>query len=254
MGKIISICNQKGGVGKTTTAINLSSSLALKRKKVLLVDMDPLGNSTIGAGLDKDFVTSTIVDVLLNNKNIDDCIHNTQYGISIIPSSLDLAMIDPTLNGMNISKEEILKEKLDSIRKNFDYIIIDCPPSLGLLNTNSLVSSDSCIVPVQCEYYAVEGLMSLLSTIRKIQTSYNSELVIEGILLTMFDSRVKMNHDIALEVRNFFDECVFNTNIPRCVKIPMSQKKGKPVYFYDKNCSASNAYIKLAEELISKNG
>ena len=250
MGKIHAVCNQKGGVGKTTTAVNLSAALVEKNKTVLLIDMDPQGNSTSGVGIDKDIIGKNINDVLLKRKDIKECVYQTSYGIDVLPATIDLAMVDFELAISVEDKQQRLKDSIESIKQEYDYIIIDCPPSLGLLNINALIACDSVIVPVQCQYYALEGLISLLSTIRKIQASNNSKLNIEGVLLTMFDARTKIDNEVSIEVRKFFKERVYDISIPRSVKVPMAQSKGKPINYYDKNCSVSKAYQLLAEELI----
>lgn len=253
MGKIIAICNQKGGVGKTTTAVNLSSFLVEYNKKVLLIDMDPQANSTTGVGIDKDIIKYSVNDVILKKEDIDKCIYQTAFKIDIIPATIDLAMADFEIATSAEERQTRLKQQIDKIKDNYDFIIIDCPPSLGLLNINALVACDSVIVPVQCQYYALEGLISLLSTIRKIQTSINSKLNIEGVLLTMFDLRTKLHNEVSIEVRKFFKECVYDIVIPQSIKIPTAQSKRKPINYFDKNCSASKAYNALALEVISNN-
>lgn len=253
MGKVIAICNQKGGVGKTTTAVNLSATLASNNKKVLLIDMDPQANSTSGVGIDKDIISSSVTDVMLKRKHICQCIYKTNYNIEIIPATIELAMVDFELAVSMIEKQLRLKSEIELIKENYDYIIIDCPPSLGLLNINALVACDSVIIPVQCQYYALEGLISLLSTIRKIQTSINDKLNIEGVLLTMYDGRIKLHNEVAIEVRKFFKECVYETAIPQSVKIPTAQSKRKPVTYFDKNSNSAKAYLSLALEVINKN-
>ncbi|MCI5744757.1 MAG: AAA family ATPase [Erysipelotrichaceae bacterium] len=253
MGIIHAICNQKGGVGKTTTAVNLSSTLAENNKKVLLIDMDPQGSSTSGVGLDKDMLNHSISDVILKKSNIAQCIYHTSYNFDIIPATIHLAMVDFEIATSIEEKQVRLKEQLDLIKDDYDYILIDCPPSLGFLNINALVACDSVIVPVQCQYYALEGLISLLSTIRKIQKSINNRLNIAGVLLTMFDGRLKLDNEVSMEVRTFFKERVYQTLIPQSIKIPMSQKKGKPINHYDKSCNAAKAYNNLALEIIKQN-
>lgn len=252
MGMVHAICNQKGGVGKTTTAVNLAATLVEKNKKVLLIDMDPQGNSTSGVGIDKDMIKHNINDVMLYKQEIKDCIYTTSFGIDVIPATIDLAMADFEIATSLEDKQQRLKQPLEKIKDQYDYILIDCPPSLGLLNINALVACDSVIVPVQCQYYALEGLISLLSTIRKIQSSINENLNIEGVLLTMFDSRTKLDNEVSIEVRKFFKERVYDVSIPQSVKIPVAQSKGKPITFYDRNCNAAKAYIALAEEIILK--
>lgn len=253
MGKIIAICNQKGGVGKTTTAVNLSSCLAKNNKKVLLVDMDPQGNSTSSVGIDKDIVSYSINDVMLAKEDVRKCIYPTQYNIDIIPATIDLAMADFEIATSALNTHERLKLPLESIKKDYDYIIIDCPPSLGLLNMNALVACDSVLVPVQCQYYASEGLISLLSTIRKIQTSINSKINIEGVLLTMYDARTRLHNEVSIEVRKVFKESVYDIFIPQSIKIPLAQSKRKPINYYDKNSNVSKAYEELALMVIKKN-
>ena len=252
MGKIHAICNQKGGVGKTTTAVNLSATLVELGKSVLLIDMDPQGNSSSGVGIDKDIITHSVNDVMLNRMDINKCIYHTSFGIDIIPATIDLAMADFEIATSVEEKQKRLKTPLDTIKDKYDYILIDCPPSLGFLNINALVACDSVIVPVQCQYYALEGLISLLSTIRKIQSSVNSNLNIEGVLLTMFDARTKLDNEVSIEVRKFFKERVYDISIPQSVKIPVAQSKWKPITFYDKGCAAAKAYTQLAAELVKK--
>jgi len=254
MGKVFAVCNQKGGVGKTTTSTNLATSLALNAKHVLLIDMDPQGNSTSSMGIDKDMIDRSVNDVMLLKKNINECIYQTSFNVDIIPATIDLAMADFEIATSYENKAIRLKQNLDTVKDNYDYVIIDCPPSLGLLNVNALVACDSVIVPVQCEYYALEGLISLLSTIRKIQTSFNDKLNIEGVLLTMFDARTKVDNEVSIEVRKYFKEKVYDIAIPQSIKVPTAQYKGKPVVVFDKNCNAAKAYNALALEVIKHNG
>ena len=254
MGKIHAICNQKGGVGKTTTAVNLSATLVELGKSVLLIDMDPQGNSSSGVGIDKDIITHSVNDVMLNRMDIDKCIYHTSFGIDIIPATIDLAMADFEIATSVEEKQKRLKTPLDTIKDKYDYILIDCPPSLGFLNINALVACDSVIVPVQCQYYALEGLISLLSTIRKIQSSVNSNLNIEGVLLTMFDARTKLDNEVSIEVRKFFKEKVYNTIIPRLVRLTEAPSHGEPIVAYDPKSRGSEAYLNLAKEVIARNG
>lgn len=251
MAKIIAIANQKGGVGKTTTAINLSAALVANKKRVLLVDIDPQGNSTRGVGFDNDMITVSIYHVLLNLKDIRECISSTQFdGLDLIPATIDVAAADFELATAEENKQYRLKDQLRKIRDEYDYIIIDCPPSLGLLSTNALVAANGVLIPVQCEYYALEGLVQLLATIRRIQGSLNKKLFIEGVLLTMYDSRTKLANEVAIEVRKFFKERVYNVSIPRNIKICEAQSRGKPVIFFDKNSSGAKAYFELSKELL----
>lgn len=254
MAKIYAIANHKGGVGKTTTALNLSASLCLNDKKVLLVDIDPQGNTTKGVGIDKDMVVNSVSDLLLNKKEVIDCMIPTQFdNLYLIPATLELASVDFDLATSDNTKQLRLKQHLDTIKNKFDYIIIDCPPSLGLLNINALIACDGVIIPVQSEYYALDGLILLLSTIRKIQSSFNKKLYIEGILITMYDSRTKLANEVAIEVRKYFKEKVYNIHIPRNIKVAEATSKGKPVVYYDKNSTASKAYLELALEIINNN-
>lgn len=254
MAKIYAIANHKGGVGKTTTALNLSASLCLNGKKVLLVDIDPQGNTTKGVGIDKDMVVNSVSDLLLNKKEVRDCMILTQFdNLYLIPATLELASVDFDLATSDNTKQLRLKQHLDTIKNKFDYIIIDCPPSLGLLNINALIACDGVIIPVQSEYYALDGLILLLSTIRKIQSSFNKKLYIEGILITMYDSRTKLANEVAIEVRKYFKEKVYNIHIPRNIKVAEATSKGKPVVYYDKNSTASKAYLELALEIINNN-
>lgn len=254
MAKIYAIANHKGGVGKTTTALNLSASLCLNGKKVLLVDIDPQGNTTKGVGIDKDMVVNSVSDLLLNKKEVRDCMIPTQFdNLYLIPATLELASVDFDLATSDNTKQLRLKQHLDTIKNKFDYIIIDCPPSLGLLNINALIACDGVIIPVQSEYYALDGLILLLSTIRKIQSSFNKKLYIEGILITMYDSRTKLANEVAIEARKYFKEKVYNIHIPRNIKVAEATSKGKPVVYYDKNSTASKAYLELALEIINNN-
>lgn len=251
MAKIIAIANQKGGVGKTTTAINLSASLVEQNKKVLLVDIDPQGNSTRGVGFDNDMINVSIYHLLMNTKDVKECISKTQFeNLDLIPATIDLAGADFELATAQSNKHYRLKNQLDCVKDDYDYIIVDCPPSLGLLSTNALVASNGVLIPVQCEYYALEGLVQLLATIRRIQGTFNKKLNIEGVLLTMYDSRTKLSNEVAIEVRKFFKERVYNVSIPRNVKISEAQSRGKPIIYFDKNSSGAKAYMELSKEFI----
>ena len=249
MGRIIAICNQKGGVGKTTTATNLATSLSFLGYRVLLLDLDPQGNSTNSVGIDADMVNTSTSDIFLSKCNIKDAIIKTAFGIDAIPATKNLAILST-----EIKEKEILKSSLAMIKDGYDFIIMDCPPSLGILNYNALVAANSLIIPVQCQYYAFEGLISLLSTIRYIQTNYNEKLDVEGILLTMYDARTNLDKRVYAEVKEFFKEKVFETSIPQSIKIPLSQSKKKPIMFYDKKSNVAQAYIDLAKEVVSHNG
>ena len=253
MGKIISIANQKGGVGKTTTAVNISAILAKKGKKVLLIDTDPQGNATSGLGIEKNFEFS-IYDVIIGDTKITEAIQNTQIkNLKICPSNINLAGAEVELVSM-ISREYRLKEKLEECQNDYDYIIIDCPPSLGLLTTNALVSSNSVIIPVQCEFFALEGITQLLNTIIMTQTRLNPGLKIEGVLLTLLDSRTVLGLEVVEEVRKFFKEKVFNTIIPRLIRLVEAPSHGEPIIEYDPLSRAAEAYLNLAKEVILRDG
>ena len=255
MGKVISITNQKGGVGKTTTSVNLAAGLAYLNKKVLMIDIDPQANATQGIGVDRMQITGTTYDVIVGDKEIKDVTLKTEVPrLSVVPASTDLATADIELSELKSGRELRLKEKLKKIKKNYDYIIIDCPPSLGLLNRNALAASDSVLIPVQCEYYALEGLTQLLSTIKFIQDSFNSKLSIEGVLLTMLDQRTNLGVEVSQEVRKYFREKVYKTFIPRNVKLSEAPSEGKCIYDYDKNSEGAKAYANLSKEVIVRNG
>ncbi len=249
MGKVITIVNQKGGVGKTTTAINLSASLALAEKEILVIDTDPQGNSTSGLGISREGL-----DVYSGKCTILDAVHSTQVEhLSIIPSTVDLLAVEVEL----VSKERreyILSSSIESIKEKYRYIFIDCPPSLSLLTLNALVAADSVIVPVQCEYYALEGLGLLTRTLRLVRNSFRPDLEIEGILLTMFDSRNNLSQEVANEVRKHFGDKVYNTVIPRNVTLGESPSHGKPAILYDIRSKGAQSYLTLAKEILNENG
>ena len=250
MGKIIAVANQKGGVGKTTTSINLSASLAYLGKKVLLVDIDPQSNATRGVGFDASLLDVSIYDILLEQADIDKVIVPTGFSsLYLMPGSIDLAGMDLELAGLP-DKFKLLKNQLDKIKEKFDYIFIDCPPSLGLLSINALVAADSVIIPMQCEYYSMEGIVMLLNTIRKIQQSENPNIVIEGILLTMCDFRTKFAVEVQLAVRQTFKDKVYSIGIPRNIKIVEASSKGKSVIEFDITTSGAKAYLEIAKEVI----
>jgi len=240
MAKIISIANQKGGVGKTTTAINLSSLIAAAEKKILLIDIDPQANSSSGLNIFKQ--NPSVYEVLIGNENIDDVIIDSYMPfLDILPSNI------------NLVGAEIELVEMEPIVNNYDYIIIDCPPSLGLLTLNSLTASDSVLIPVQCEYFALEGLGQLLNTINIVRQHLNPRLAIEGVLLTMFDTRLNLSHQVADEVRKYFGEKVYNTVINRNVRISESPSYGKPIILYDAISTGAKNYMALANELLERN-
>jgi chromosome partitioning protein len=251
MGEIIGICNQKGGTGKTTTAINLSSYLALSNKKTLLVDMDPQCNATSGIGVNiKE--NNSVYEVIIEKSELKDSILSTNWpSLYLLPSSVSLTGGEIEL--VNLENRELrLKEKLEKIREEFSYIIIDAPPSLGLLTLNVLVAADSLIIPIQCEYYALEGVSKLLHTIELVKERLNPYLEIKGILLTMADFRTRLSLQVIEEVRKFFKEKTFNTIIPRNIKLAEAPSFGKPIYFYDSSCVGAKAYLNLAEEILGE--
>jgi chromosome partitioning protein len=251
MAKVISIANQKGGVGKTTTAINLSSSLAAAEKKTLLVDIDPQANSSSGLSISNK--TPSVYEVLVGVENIENVILNSYMPfLDLLPSNINLVGAEIEMVDMQ-NRERLLVESLITIKDNYEYIIIDCPPSLGLLTLNSLTASDSVLIPVQCEYFALEGLGQLLNTINIVKQHFNKALTIEGVLLTMFDIRLRLSQQVAEEVKKYFGEKVYKTIIHRNVRISEAPSYGKPVILYDALSTGSQNYIALASELLERN-
>ncbi|MBD8005588.1 ParA family protein [Bacillus norwichensis] len=249
MGKIISIANQKGGVGKTTTSINLGACLAYIGKKVLIVDIDPQGNATSGAGIDKGDVNECVYDVLVDDADIKKVIQETAVeNLSVVPSTIQLAGAEIELVP-TISREVRLKRALDEVRDQYDFILIDCPPSLGLLTINALTASDSVLIPVQCEYYALEGLSQLLNTVRIVQKHLNQELMIEGVLLTMLDARTNLGLQVIQEVKKYFQNKVYQTVIPRNIRLSEAPSHGQPIIIYDPRSRGAEVYLELAKEV-----
>ncbi len=255
MGKVIAIANQKGGVGKTTTAINIVASMAAAEKKVLLIDADPQGNSTSGLGVDRSSLSASLYDIYKETRKIEEVIQKTDLDyLDIIPSNIDLIGAELELISKD-GREGILRHALESVKSGYDYIFIDCPPSLSLLTINALVAAESLMVPVQCEYYALEGISSLMRTLALVRESYNSSLDIEGIVVTMFDARNTLSNQVAAELRQHFGDKVYKTIIPRNVTLAEAPSHGKPVILYDVSSKGAQSYIALAKEVMdNENG
>ena len=251
MGKVIAIANQKGGVGKTTSAVNLSSCLAYLNNKVLLVDIDPQGNATSGVGVNKADMDQCIYNILIDDLEPSEvCVHTSVENLDIIPATIQLAGAEVELVP-TISREVRLKKAIDSIKENYDYVIIDCPPSLGLLTINSLIAADSVLIPVQCEYYALEGLSQLLNTVRLVQKHLNKQLMIEGVLLTMLDARTNLGIQVIEEVKKYFQDKVYRSVIPRNVRLGEAPSHGQPIILYDPKSRGAEVYLDLAKEVIT---
>ena len=260
MGKIFAITNQKGGVGKTTSSINLAASLGLLGKKSLLIDLDPQGNSTTGVGVNKGENKASVYELFVGKAELNDVIVKTNFkNLYVIPASINLAGVDMEL--MEMSRQDSsfvaqlqLKKQLENIRGVFDYIILDCPPSLGLITTNALAAADSVIIPVQCEFFALEGIMQLLNSIMIAQKKLNPTLDIEGVLLTMLDNRTNLGLEVVEEIKSYFKDKVYDTIIPRLVRLSEAPSHGKPIHAYDPKSRGTEAYINLAKEVIERNG
>lgn len=253
MGKIIALANQKGGVGKTTTTINLAASLATLEKKVLVIDADPQANASSGLGVNTKDIDCTLYECIIDGADVRDAVYTTDIdGLDIIPSHIDL--VGAEIEMLNIEhREQVIKNLLAPIRDDYDYILIDCSPSLGLITVNALTAANSVIIPVQCEYFALEGISKLLNTIKIIKSKLNPDLEIEGFLLTMYDSRLKLANQIYDEVKRHFQELVFKTVIQRNVKLSESPSHGLPVILYDADSTGSKNHLALAKEIINKN-
>jgi len=254
MGKIISFANQKGGVGKTTTAVSVAACLGVKGKKVLLVDIDPQGNTTSGMGVNKRQVTHSTYDLLvMDDVSLESVVQKTAYqNVDILPSNMQLAGAEIELVDLE-NRTSRLKQALLPVKDKYSYILIDCPPSLGLITLNALTASDSILIPIQCEYYALEGLSQLMSTMRQVKRLYNPSIEIEGVLFTMYDGRLNLTTQVVAEVKKYFPKKVFKTVIPRNVKISEAPSFGKPVYYYDRYSKGSISYSELTNEIIRNN-
>ena len=252
MGKIVAVVNQKGGVGNTTTTVNLTSAVGALGKQCLLVDLDPQGNATSGVGINKRQEKISIYELLIGQGASGEAVQKTPYkNVSVLPSSMNLAGAEIELVEME-RRENRLKAVLAPLREQFEYIFIDCPPSLGLLTLNALCAADTVLVPIQCEFYALEGLSQLMATVRQVKRLYNPNLDIEGILLTMYDGRLNLTQQVVSEVKRFFPKKVFATPIPRSVRLSEAPSYGKPINYYDKNSKGAQAYDRLAQEFVAR--
>ncbi|MDE6365256.1 MAG: AAA family ATPase [Lachnospiraceae bacterium] len=253
MGRIIAIANQKGGVGKTTTSINLSACIAAKGKKVLVIDIDPQGNTTSGYGIEKNELENTIYELILGDCSIEDCILKEIFpNISVLPSNVNLAAAEIELIGVE-KKEYILKNEVDWVKDRYDFIIIDCPPSLSLLTVNAMTTADSVLVPIQCEYYALEGLSQLIHTINLVKERLNPSLDMDGVVFTMYDSRTNLSAQVVENVKSHLSQKVYNTLIPRNIRLAEAPSYGKPINMYDAKSAGSESYMSLADEVIRNN-
>ena len=252
MGKIIAFANQKGGVGKTTSAVNIAASVGILGKSVLLIDLDPQGNTTSGVGINKKNLKSTSYELLIDEIDAAQAIVETEFkNLSVIPSNISLAGAEFDLYQLD-NREYRLKKQLEAVKDNYDYIFIDCPPSLGMITVNALAAADAVIIPIQCEYYALEGLSQLMITIRKIKQLYNPELEICGILITMFNGRLILTMQVISELKKYYSDKLFKTPVSRNVKLSEAPSFGKPVYYHDKSSKGANEYLEVAKELIER--
>ena len=253
MGKIIAVANQKGGVGKTTSTVNLAACVGQLRKKVLLIDIDPQGNATSGVGVNKRAVEASSYDLLIGTAKAEDVILKTSFkNLSVIPSNIQLAGAEIELVDME-DRVNMLKKAIAAQKEQFDYIFIDCPPALGLITLNALTACDTLFIPIQCEYYALEGLSQLMATVRQVKRLYNPNIDLEGVLLTMYDGRLNLTAQVLSEVKKYYGEKVYKTTIPRNVRLSEAPSYGQPVFYYDKSSSGTRAYMELANEFIKRN-
>ena len=253
MSRVIAIANQKGGVGKTTTAINLGASLAVAERRTLIVDIDPQANASSGLGLDRGAASPNIYDVLVGNRPLELATKKAVHfpSLDLVPSTRDLVGAEIEMVGMS-SRETVLRRALESVREEYDFVLVDCPPSLGLLTLNTLTAADSVMIPIQCEFYALEGLSQLLNTVRLVQRALNPDLEIEGVLLTMFDRRLNLSRQVAADAREYFGSKVFNTVIPRNVRLAEAPSFGEPIVMYDVLSAGAQSYLSLARELLGE--
>lgn len=255
MAKVVAIANQKGGVGKTTTAVNLAASLAVAEQRTLLIDGDPQGNASSGIGLPRESVSKTVYDVLIGSASLDEVIHQAvQFKhLDVAPATADLAAAEVELVDQP-DRERVMRNALIPIRDRYDYVLIDCPPSLGLITVNMLAAADTLLIPVQCEYYALEGLSQLLNTVHLVQRSVNEHLELEGVLLTMYDARLNLSRQVATDAREYFGNQVFDTVIPRNIRLAEAPSFGKPIIVYDVASVGAQSYMGVARELMTRNG